>query len=148
MRFRTSNILSFFKTDSLNASIKSAIRMWVRFSGSAGGQMGGRWHERAGECTFFYGKGKENHELGTGSFVLKGYTSAVKRAEFVSDRMLHIILRGRWCHIIVWTFMPQQKIKLTMWRTASTRNWNVCWINSLNTIRKMKVCSKLVMIVS
>jgi hypothetical protein len=27
--------------------------------------------------------------------------SVVKRAEFVSDRMSYIILRGRWCHIIV-----------------------------------------------
>jgi hypothetical protein len=26
---------------------------------------------------------------------------AVKRAEFVSDRMSYTILRGRWCHIIV-----------------------------------------------
>jgi hypothetical protein len=27
--------------------------------------------------------------------------SAVKRVEFVSDRMSYIILRGRWCDIIV-----------------------------------------------
>jgi endonuclease/exonuclease/phosphatase family metal-dependent hydrolase len=27
--------------------------------------------------------------------------SAVKRVEFVSDRMLHITLKGRWCDIIV-----------------------------------------------
>jgi hypothetical protein len=27
--------------------------------------------------------------------------SAVKRVEFVSDRKSYIILRGRWCHIIV-----------------------------------------------
>jgi hypothetical protein len=27
--------------------------------------------------------------------------SAVKRVEFVSDRMSYIMLRGRWCHIIV-----------------------------------------------
>jgi hypothetical protein len=27
--------------------------------------------------------------------------SAVKRVEFVSDRMSYIILSGRWCHIIV-----------------------------------------------
>jgi hypothetical protein len=27
--------------------------------------------------------------------------SAVKRIEFVSDRMSYIILRGSWCHIIV-----------------------------------------------
>jgi hypothetical protein len=28
-------------------------------------------------------------------------TSAVKRVEFVSDRMSYVILRGRWCQIIV-----------------------------------------------
>jgi hypothetical protein len=33
--------------------------------------------------------------------VHKKITSAVKRDEFVSDRMSDIILRGRWCHIIV-----------------------------------------------
>jgi hypothetical protein len=31
----------------------------------------------------------------------KGITSAAKRVHFVSDRMSYIILRGRWCHIIV-----------------------------------------------
>jgi hypothetical protein len=40
--------------------------------------------EPAGEYTFFYEKGNENRELGTGS-----------------DRMSYIILRGHWCHIIV-----------------------------------------------
>jgi hypothetical protein len=27
--------------------------------------------------------------------------AAVKRVEFVSNRMSYILLRGRWCHIIV-----------------------------------------------
>jgi len=29
--------------------------------------------------------------------------SAVKTAEFVSDRLSYIVLRGRWCNIIVLT---------------------------------------------
>jgi hypothetical protein len=64
-----------------------------------------RWQgggtKSAGEYIFFYGKGSENHELGTGFFVHKQSISAFKRVEFVSDRMPYIILRGRWCDIIV-----------------------------------------------
>jgi hypothetical protein len=35
---------------------------------------------------------------------------------------------------LLWTFMPQQRIKLMMWRTVSMRNWNVYSINSLNSV--------------
>jgi exonuclease III len=55
----------------------------------------------AGDYTLFYGKGNEKHELGTGFFVRKGIMSAVKRVEFVNNRMSYTILRGRWYHIIV-----------------------------------------------
>jgi hypothetical protein len=57
--------------------------------------------ERAGEYTFFYGKVNENHELGTGFFVHKIIIPAVRKVEFLSDGMSYIILRGRWCNIIV-----------------------------------------------
>jgi hypothetical protein len=64
-----------------------------------------RWEgggtEPAGEYTFFYGKRNENHELGTSFSVHKRIISAVKWVEFFTDRMSYIILRGRWCHIIV-----------------------------------------------
>jgi hypothetical protein len=33
-------------------------------------------------------------------FVHERIMSAVNRVEFVSDMMSHVMLRGRWCHII------------------------------------------------
>jgi hypothetical protein len=49
--------------------------------------------ELADEITFVYGRGNKNHELGTCFFVHKRIISAIKRIEFISDRMSHIILR-------------------------------------------------------
>jgi hypothetical protein len=48
-----------------------------------------------------YGKGNENHELSVVSFVQKRIISAITKVEFVSERMSYLILRGRWCHVIV-----------------------------------------------
>jgi hypothetical protein len=63
--------------------------------------MGGQWHRTSRRIHILYGKGNENHELGTGFFVHKIIISAVKRVDFVNDRMSYIILRGRWFHIVV-----------------------------------------------
>jgi hypothetical protein len=38
--------------------------------------------------------------------------SAVKRVEFVSDRMSYTILRGRWCNIIVLNVHPPTEDKI------------------------------------
>ena len=39
--------------------------------------------------------------MGTGLFVHHRIVSAVKRVEFVNDRVSYIVQRGRWCNIIV-----------------------------------------------
>jgi hypothetical protein len=48
-----------------------------------------------------YGTRNENHQLGTGFFVQYRIVQAVKKVEFISDRMSYIVLRGCWCNIIV-----------------------------------------------
>ena len=47
---------------------------------------------RAEDYIFFYIKGKENHTLETEFFVHHRIVSAVKRVEFVSDRIPYIVL--------------------------------------------------------
>jgi hypothetical protein len=63
--------------------------------------MGGWWHRTCGRIHIFYGKGNENNELGTGFFVHKRIISVIKSVEIVSDMLSYIILKYRWCHIIV-----------------------------------------------
>ncbi|PNF15784.1 hypothetical protein B7P43_G10425 [Cryptotermes secundus] len=53
----------------------------------------------AGYHTFF--PMERGMKIMTGFFVHKRIVSAVKRVEFVSDRISYIILKGRWCDIIV-----------------------------------------------
>jgi hypothetical protein len=57
--------------------------------------------EREEDCTFFYGQGNGDYQLGAGLLVHKKIVSAVRRVEFISDTTSYIILRGRWCNIIV-----------------------------------------------
>lgn len=47
------------------------------------------------------GKWNMDHCLGTGLLVKKYFQWAVKRVEFVNDRLLYLIMWGWWCDIII-----------------------------------------------
>ena len=91
MRFGTWNVRSLYRAGSFTA----AARELARYKLDLVGVQEVRWDRegtvRAGDCNFFNGKEMkiinwEHHRI----------VSAVKRAEFVSDRVSYMFLRGRW----------------------------------------------------
>ena len=58
-------------------------------------------HSKSRVCNFFYGKRHENHQMGTGFFVHHRIILAVNTVELVNDTMSYVVLKGRWCNIIV-----------------------------------------------
>jgi exonuclease III len=101
MRFGMWNVRSLYRAGSLKTVARELGKYKLDLVGVQEVRCEKDATERAEDCTFFYGAGNEEHQLRTGLFVHKRIISAVWRVEFVSDRMSYIILRGRWCNIIV-----------------------------------------------
>jgi hypothetical protein len=91
VRFGAWNVRSLCRAGSLIAAARELARYKLDLVGVLV-----RWDEGGAVeeeyNNFFYGKG---NQLGTEFFVHYSIVSAIKRVEFVSDRMSYIIMRGR-----------------------------------------------------
>jgi hypothetical protein len=93
MRFGTWNVRNLQKLGSLKTVVRELGKckpdlLEVQVRCEKGG------NERAEDYTFFYGDGNADHQLGTDFFVHKINLCAVRRLQFISDRMSYIILRA------------------------------------------------------
>jgi hypothetical protein len=88
MSFGTWNIRSMYRSGSLMTVAKELAKYKLDLVGVWEVRWDKEGTVRTGEYTFFYGKGQESHQLGTGFFFCTPeIVSAIKRVEFVSDRM-------------------------------------------------------------
>jgi exonuclease III len=72
----TWNVRSLYRAVSLRTVAEEISKYKLDFVGVQEVRWDRRGTKPAGDCSFFYGNGNENHELGTGFFVHKNHISS------------------------------------------------------------------------
>ncbi|KAJ4430447.1 hypothetical protein ANN_22663 [Periplaneta americana] len=90
---------SFVRTGQPDLNSSHFVR--IDFVGVQEVRLDGKGISQIGDYLLYYEEGNNNHQLGTGFFVHKRIKSAVKKVEFISDRLSHLVLKSRWCDIIL-----------------------------------------------
>jgi exonuclease III len=83
LRFGTWNVRSMYRAGSLRTVAEEVSKYKLDLVGVQEVRWDAGGTEPSGQYTFFYGKGNQNHELGTAFFAHKRIISAVKRVEFL-----------------------------------------------------------------
>jgi hypothetical protein len=76
MRLGLWKVRSLYREGSLLTVLRELSKYKLDLVGVQESRWEGSGTELVGEYTFFYGKGNENHELGTGFFVHNNYISS------------------------------------------------------------------------
>jgi len=79
MRFGRWNVRSLYRSGSLTTVARNSARNKLDLVGVHKVRWDKLGTVRVGDYIFFYGKGNENHQLGTGLFVYHNTASAVKK---------------------------------------------------------------------